>query len=163
MKKHKYFKPVYLINLSLFALLLLLQNINFFLEKNQSIQTIVGFFIVNSLIIILVLVFTKCCAALYKAYETETQLTKKSNRLGKIIVTLFTILTMLFCIGSIALLKMFLKDDSVLALSAIPIMADVVAISISITSTYLCFSYWMIQKRIKVAQQIALKANTKAS
>jgi hypothetical protein len=163
MKKHQYFKPAYLINLALFAVLLLLQNFQFFSEKTHSSKTMIGFFTINFLIITLVLLFTKCCNAICNAYESQTMLPKKSLLLGKVVVTLYSMLTMLFFIGSIALLNMFLKDNAVSGLSAITIIVDIVAISITLVSTYLCLSYWMIQRRMKIMKAETLKETTSSS
>jgi hypothetical protein len=105
-----------------------------------------GLFVVSVIFLTIVFLFSFFCYELNKTLKAALPLSDSSRLIGPVIVILFTLVTMIFDWISVSNFKYYFADK-------LPgykwIFIDLVLLALSITSTYLCFAYWIIRKEIK--------------
>lgn len=109
-------------------------------EKNMSIS------ILFILIFLLIVVpFNWLCFSLHNIYQSSLQLSKKAKAWGTFFFILFSVLAALQIIGSVEIIADLISNPPSRTTGLL--LFALLFSAITITSVYLCISYWFIRRQ----------------
>ena len=146
MKSNKLFGVGYFLNFiasSVFLAILFY----FSVRENETANNELALTYLTITFLLVILPFNWICYSLHRSYRLNLQLLKKMKIFGSILFILFSILTVLEIIGSVDIINDIFNDKFYPEFRTI--LFSSLFFSITISSLYLCFGYWIVRKQTK--------------
>jgi len=146
MKNKQFFGFGYILNFTLsLAFIIMMFYFNRRYPENDGNIIAITFF--SSIFLLIVTPFNWLCYSLHKKYRSNQQLSKKAKITGTIFFVLFSLLSILQIVGTVELIDDAITNRSYIDTQLIFITS--LFLSITLTSIYLCFAYWVIRKQTR--------------
>ncbi len=146
MKSKPLFVLCYILNFIL-SLVFIILVVYFNTQDAVNRGNIIALIVFSSVFILVIMPFIWLCYSLDKKYKSNQQLSKKAKVAGIIFFILFSLLAIIQIIGAFDIIKDIITDPA--NTDTRVILFASLFLSITATSIYLCFAYWIIRKQTR--------------